>query len=205
MIKVGIIDRDEQTRSEIKKILVENCMSDETIHITILFDAENCSVLPDRTTEVPDVLLLDIDDQEVMIIERVRKKYPQTEIIILTHRSDVKTVRKSLRNGAVSYLLKDTCMEELMRAILVTFNQGSVISPSINRALINQFFNAKKYEDLLTARELQIANGIVEGLSYKLIADQYKISLDTVRIYIKRVYRKLNVNSKGELIAQFSA
>ncbi|ULT28169.1 helix-turn-helix transcriptional regulator [Sphingobacterium sp. E70] len=70
------------------------------------------------------------------------------------------------------------------------------MSPSINRALIEQSFKSKKYEDLLTARELQIANGIIEGLSYKMIAQKYTISLDTVRIYIKRIYRKLQINSK---------
>jgi len=96
-------------------------------------------------------------------------------------------------------------MPYLINAIVITLNQGSFVSPTINRALIEQAFSPKKYEDMLTARELQIANGIVEGLSYKLIAQQYHISLDTVRIYIKRVYRKLNINSKGELIAQLSA
>ncbi|MNT70924.1 Oxygen regulatory protein NreC [compost metagenome] len=123
----------------------------------------------------------------------------------MTQLADVKTVRRAFRNGAVSYVLKDTCLQYLFHAIIITLNHGSFVSPTINRALIEQAFSSKKYEDMLTARELQIANGIVEGLSYKLIAQQYHISLDTVRIYIKRVYRKLNINSKGELIAQLSA
>lgn len=204
MIKVGIIDNNAHTREAIKRILVTHTLGGNAIPITILFDLEYCNLTREEKSPVPDVLLLDIEHQDTLIMEKVKKLFPMSEVIILTNLTDVKIVRKCFRNGAVSYLLKDTCMQDLVHAILITLNQGSFISPTINRALINQAFSSKKYEDLLTARELQVANGIVEGLSYKLIAEEYKISLDTVRIYIKRVYRKLNINSKGELIAQLS-
>ncbi|MFD2905774.1 LuxR C-terminal-related transcriptional regulator [Sphingobacterium anhuiense] len=204
MIKVGIIDNNAHTREAIKRILVTHTLGSTAIPITILFDLEYCNLTKEEKFPVPDVLLLDIEHQDTLIMEKVKKLFPMSEVIILTNLTDVKIVRKCFRNGAVSYLLKDTCMQDLVHAILITLNQGSFISPTINRALINQAFSSKKYEDLLTARELQVANGIVEGLSYKLIAEEYKISLDTVRIYIKRVYRKLNINSKGELISQLS-
>lgn len=204
MIKVGIIVNNAHTREAIKRILVTHTLGGTAIPITILFDLEYCNLTREEKSPVPDVLLLDIEHQDTLIMEKVKKLFPMSEVIILTNLTDVKIVRKCFRNGAVSYLLKDTCMQDLVHAILITLNQGSFISPTINRALINQAFSSKKYEDLLTARELQVANGIVEGLSYKLIAEEYKISLDTVRIYIKRVYRKLNINSKGELIAQLS-
>jgi DNA-binding CsgD family transcriptional regulator len=51
----------------------------------------------------------------------------------------------------------------------------------------------------LTEREKDIVNGILDGLSYKLIADKYNIAIDTVRMNVKKVYRKLNINSKSEL------
>jgi DNA-binding NarL/FixJ family response regulator len=203
MIKVGIIDTDEQVRAAIKRVLIENCVEGKTIPVTILFDVANCSLVLDE--EAPDALLLDIVHQDPMIIEKMKKIFPQTEIIVLTHLCDVKTVRKTFRSGAVSYVLKDSCMPYLIYAVMISLNQGSYISPTINRALINLSLSSKQYEDLLTARELQIANGIMDGLSYKMIAEHYDISLDTVRIYIKRVYRKLNINSKGELMAHLSA
>lgn len=205
MIKVGIIDSDEQSRINIKKILTENCLNGHSVSLQILFDTAGGVMKSVHQVSLPDVIILDIEHQDVTIIEQVNRLYPKAEIIVLTQLADVKTVRKSFRNGAVSYVLKNTCMPYLINAIVITLNQGSFVSPTINRALIEQAFSSKKYEDMLTARELQIANGIVEGLSYKLIAQQYHISLDTVRIYIKRVYRKLNINSKGELIAQLSA
>jgi two-component system nitrate/nitrite response regulator NarP len=55
----------------------------------------------------------------------------------------------------------------------------------------------------LNEREKQIVQGIVDGLSYKLIAIKYNISIDTVRKYIKSVYKKLQINSKGELVSKF--
>ena len=76
------------------------------------------------------------------------------------------------------------------------------MSPDICRSLVEQAYLRKKYEDVLTQREQQVARGIVEGMSYKMIAGQYNISLDTVRAYVKRVYRKLKINSKSELMAQ---
>lgn len=202
MITVGIIDRDERARQETQRILNEKNEVGAN-RIEVLFDMGSGRV--DRAMLAPDILIVDIENQEPLIVEHAKNAFPKTEIIILTEVADVRTVRNCFRYGAVSYLLKKTCLESLMSAIKITINDGSFVSPSINRALIEQSFKSKKYENLLTARELQIANGIIEGLSYKMIAQKYTISLDTVRIYIKRIYRKLQINSKGELIAQLTA
>jgi len=202
MITVGIIDRDEGARLETQRILYEE--NEVGAHrIEVLFDIGSGRV--DRAMLAPDILIVDIENQEPLIVEHAKNTFPKAEIIILTEVADVRTVRNCFRYGAVSYLLKNTCLQSLTSAINITMNDGSFVSPSINRALIEQSFKSKKYEDLLTARELQIANGIIEGLSYKMIAQKYTISLDTVRIYIKRIYRKLQINSKGELIAQLTA
>ncbi|MDR2275226.1 MAG: response regulator transcription factor [Sphingobacterium sp.] len=199
MITVGIIDSDEGTRLETQRILNES----EINPIKILFSVGRGSV--DRAMPAPDILIVDIENQEPLLVEHAKNTFPKTEIIILTETADVRTVRSCFRYGAVSYLLKQTCLKSLVSAIDITLNDGSFVSPSVNRALIEQSFKSKKIENLLTARELQIAKGIIEGLSYKMIAQKYTISLDTVRIYIKRIYRKLHINSKGELIAQLTA
>ncbi|MFU1858088.1 LuxR C-terminal-related transcriptional regulator [Sphingobacterium sp. NGMCC 1.201703] len=202
MITVGIIDRDESARQATQRILdKENEVGENRIEV--LFDTSSGPV--DRAMLAPDVLIVDIADQEPLLVEHAKNAFPKTEIIVLTGVADVRAVRSCFRYGAVSYLLKQTCLQSLVSAIYITLNEGSFVSPSVNRALIEQSFKSKKVEDLLTARELQIAKGIIEGLSYKMIAQKYNISLDTVRIYIKRIYRKLQINSKGELIAQLTA
>jgi len=203
MITVGIIDMDEQERTETKKIILEKSNSESAIPIHVLFDQD--TLASSGRYQVPDVLIVDIDRQDNLIVERVKSVFPRTEILVLTNNCDVRMVRSCFRQGAVGYMLKKTCLQSLINAITMTLGNGSFISPFVNRALIEQTFSAKQSENLLTARELQIANGIIEGLSYKMIAQKYAISLDTVRIYIKRIYRKFQINSKGELIAQLTA
>lgn len=200
MITVGIIDSNEQARQITLGVLQEK---GPAYKVKVLFDIGKERI--DQAVVAPDVIIMDIEHQEPLIVEHVKTTFPNTDIVILTNICDVKTVRACFRHGAVGYLLKQTCMNSLLSAISITLNDGSFVSPGVNRALIDQSFSSKKYVDMLTARELQVANGIIEGLSYKMIAQKYTISLDTVRIYIKRIYRKLQINSKGELIAQLTA
>lgn len=78
------------------------------------------------------------------------------------------------------------------------------MSPTIARKIVEYFNPLQKLtESKLTQREEQIVKGLVDGLSYKLIADRLSISVDTVRYHIKNIYTKLEVNSKSEVIAKF--
>lgn len=203
MITVGIIDMDERERAETKKTISEVNKPEANIPIHVLFDG--CTLASSGRHQIPDVIIVDIDQQDSLIIERLKSVFPRAEVLVLTNNCNVRMIRSCFRQGALGYLLKETCLQSLKNAIAMTLGNGSFISPFVNRVLIEQAFSVKQSENLLTARELQIANGILEGLSYKMIAQKYAISLDTVRIYIKRIYRKFQINSKGELIAQLTA
>ena len=73
------------------------------------------------------------------------------------------------------------------------------MTPKIARMLISFINKPRQIIEQLTDREKDIVNGIVDGLSYKLIADRHEIAIDTVRMNVKKVYRKLRINSKSEL------
>ena len=73
------------------------------------------------------------------------------------------------------------------------------MTPKIARQVIAYFNQPRNISEQLTEREKDIVNGILDGLSYKLIADRYSIAIDTVRMNVKRIYRKLEINSKSEL------
>jgi DNA-binding CsgD family transcriptional regulator len=73
------------------------------------------------------------------------------------------------------------------------------MTPAVARKIVNYFQTSRKLIDRLTDREKEIAEGIIDGLSYKLIADRLFISIDTVRMHIKGINKKLQINSKGEL------
>lgn len=78
------------------------------------------------------------------------------------------------------------------------------MSPSIARKVAQHFMPKQRKEtDILSPRQQQIVEGLVDGLSYKLIADKLGISIDKVRDHIKHIYKALEVNSKAEVIRRF--
>jgi DNA-binding NarL/FixJ family response regulator len=134
----------------------------------------------------------------------IKEKYPEIEIIMLTVYHDSHKIFDSLKAGASGYLLKHTSLPEIKESIEKLASGGAPMSPQIARKVI-QYFNKpdkKEVESDLTPREQDIVNGLVDGLSYKLIADRFDISIDTVRAHIRNIYKKLHVNSKAEVITK---
>jgi DNA-binding NarL/FixJ family response regulator len=150
-----------------------------------------------------DIILLDIGLPGMSGLEAIRllkNEYSGTDIIMLTSHDDSDKVFKALCAGADAYLLKRTPLPSIREAIVTVHKGGSYMSPSVARKVIDHFAPKPKEDDVLTSRQMQIVEGLVEGLSYKLIADKYLISVETVRDHIKKIYKKLHVNSKAEVI-----
>jgi DNA-binding NarL/FixJ family response regulator len=151
-----------------------------------------------------DLMLLDIGLPGMSGIEgirHIRKKYPDTDIVMLTTFEEDDKIFKSLCSGACSYITKRTPLPTIQDAIFTIHRGGSFMSPSIARKVVQHFMPKQRLEeDILSPRQQQIVEGLVDGLSYKLIADKLSISIDTVRDHIKNIYRILEVNSKAEVI-----
>lgn len=152
----------------------------------------------------PDVVLLDIGLGAGMSglegIRPIKKRFPKCEIIMLTTFDDADRIFKALCAGATAYLTKHTPFDKIIEAIITVNAGGSYMSPAIARKVVNHF-TPRKTGGQLTPRQLQIVEAVVEGLSYKMIADKLLISTDTVRDHIKKIYRRLEINSKAELIS----
>jgi DNA-binding NarL/FixJ family response regulator len=134
-------------------------------------------------------------------IKPIQDIYPELSIIMLTTFEEDDKIFKALCAGAVSYISKRTPLSKIEEAVFTIANGGSYMSPSIARKVIAHFSpKPKTVDSKLTPRQLQVVEGIVDGLSYKMIADKYLISIDTVRHHIKTIYRLLEINSKGQLI-----
>ncbi len=151
-----------------------------------------------------DVILLDIGNSgisEIEDINTIKKHLPNASIIIINAEEKDERIFKALYAGAVSCLSEKTPITKIEEAITTTYYGGSYISPNIARVVLN-YFSVKKATETssLTNRQLQIVEGVVDGLSYKMIADKLFISIDTVRHHIKTIYKLLNINSKAELI-----
>lgn len=154
----------------------------------------------------PDLILTDIGLPGMNGIDGMKKiKYhwPNIDIIMLTIFKDNDKIFKSICAGATGYLVKDTPLDEIKKAIIEIKNGGSYMTPSIARKVMEYFAPIKSTkEEQLTQKEKQIITALTDGLSYKLIADKLLISIDTVRFHIKNIYRKLHVNSKAEVISK---
>lgn len=154
----------------------------------------------------PNVILSDIGLPGIDGIDGIKlisKLVPNTDVIMLTVFMDSDKIFNALCAGATGYLLKGTPMPEIKKAILEIYRGGSYMSPSIARKVVEHFkVPTKKANYVLTEREREVINGLLDGLSYKLIADRLFISIDTVRFRIKSIYKKLHVNSKAEILSK---
>ncbi len=153
---------------------------------------------------IPDIILLDVGlpgIDGISAIPLIKAEFPQADIIMLTIFADHQTIFNALCSGAVGYMLKDSMLGELREAIRLVAHGGSYMSPSVARKVIGYFVPIKDTcTDALTSRERDVVNGLVDGLSYKLIADRLNIKVTTVQGYIKNIYRKMNANSKTEVV-----
>ncbi len=149
-----------------------------------------------------DIYLLDIVMPEmngIEAIERILKLYPNASIVMNTIKDDSETIFKALQLGASGYIDKQSFEMNFKEVFESIENGGAYMAPKIARQVISFFNQPKNISEQLTEREKDVVNGILDGLSYKLIADRYSIAIDTVRMNVKRIYRKLEINSKSEL------
>ncbi len=154
----------------------------------------------------PDILLLDIvlpGLSGIAGIKLLKELWPDVDIIMFSVMDDGESIFKSLCDGAVGYITKDFSMEDIYLAVRDVSEGKGIMSPSIARKVAEHFHIKRKLENDLTPREMDIVHGMTEGLSYKLLASKLGISIDTVRKHIKNIYRKLQINSKGQLISKF--
>lgn len=150
-----------------------------------------------------DVVLMDVMLPGITGIEGIavlKKRWPQLNILINTVLEDTTTIFEALRNGAIGYLTKETPLESIKNSVVNAFKGMSVMNPGIASKIVEYFSTDKTLVEKLTERELTIANYLKDGWSYKMIALEMHLSIDTIRSHIRSIYRKLEINSKGELI-----
>lgn len=158
----------------------------------------------------PDVLLTDLqlpDGHGMDLIRDVRQHSQTTEILVISILGDEESVISAILLGANGYLLKDALLTDIADTVRDLMRGHSPISASIARFIVKRTQGVKDPvvgTDLntakLTAREIDILWGIAKGFSYGDIADYLGISRQTVPGYIKNIYRKLEVNTRGEAV-----
>ncbi len=157
--------------------------------------------------DLPDVLLLDIEmpvRSGIEALKIIKFHYPTVKVLMLTVYSDNEKIFQSLRAGAVGYLLKKSPKEKLLEAIRDAFEGGAPFSGEVAQKVLLYFQNPSGHADfsILSDRERQVLEDLVEGHGTKAIAERLFVSTHTVRFHLHNIYVKLHVNSRAEAIAK---
>lgn len=200
-INVQLYEDNTQLR-EMLSILFEN-----TSGYKLCGAFENASgVLSNISLHKPDVILMDIDMPVVGGLEgvkQIRANDKNVFIVMWTVFESDNYLFDSLKLGANGYLLKGASPSQILDAITEVFNGGAPMTPSIAKRVLQFFSGAtNKVEAGLTSRETEILSLLVDGKSYKMIADILGISLQTVKTHLKNIYDKLHVHSQTEAVAK---
>ena len=204
MIAISIIDDDKRLRDSITKFLDGSpgfrCVSAY---------GSAAAALEHLPQEKPDVVLMDINMPGMDGIEcvvRLKAKMPEVQIVMLTVYEDTEKIFKALSAGATGYLLKRLPPAKLLEAIREVHAGGSAMSSSIARKVVASFQKAAPVahtEVHLSPREQAVLDCLAKGLTYKAIADELGISIETIRTYLRRIYEKLHVQSRTEAVAKY--
>jgi DNA-binding NarL/FixJ family response regulator len=203
MIKVLIYEDNPQFREGLCMLL------NGTDGFEVLASYKNCSNIEDEISAwKPDVVLMDIDmpgTNGIEGLQRLRKVNPEVKVLMLTVFDDNKNVFDAIKAGANGYILKKTQPSKLIEYIQEANTGGAPMTSSIATQVLRMFSEthtriSADYD--LSSREKEVLQHLVNGYSYKMIAADMFIAVDTVRSHIKKIYEKLHVNSKSEAVAK---
>lgn len=170
----------------------------------------NCNNLLKNIAQAkPDVVLMDIEMPGISGIEAVsiiKEEFPGIKVLMETIFDDDEKIFNSICAGAEGYILKHTPPVEIMEAIREIYEGGSPMTPSVANRVLKMVKNRPDNRGTasfdLTEREKEILNCLVKGMSYKMVAEHCYISIETVNVHIKNIYRKLHVHSKSEAVVK---
>lgn len=205
MIKTGVVEDDPRYRELLRTIL------SSSEKVSPVFMLENAI---DVTSEVrkhsPDVIIMDINlpvKTGIQAVEELKRIFPEVKILMLTVFEDEDKIFAAIKAGANGYLLKKDSPQKVLDSIQDVYDGKSSMNGIIARKVLEYFQRkpvVKTADDYnLTKREHEILALLMDGLSYKEIADKCFISVQTLNSHIKNIYTKLGVHSRAEVSAKF--
>ena len=202
-VQILVYDDSDVIRESLRTLLFEEPGFEV---IAMLANAE--TVETDISQLKPDVILMDIDMPEVNGVEavkRIRKLNPQLPIIMLTVFDDNENIFKAIYAGASGYILKRYVTVEIVAAIHNVLTGGAPMTGTVAKKVLQMLpvaISAEEENQVLTVKEKDILQLLVNGYSYKMIASEISISIDTVRFHIKKIYDKLHVHSSTGAVSK---
>jgi len=138
-------------------------------------------------------------------IQRLKERYPQLLLLVLTVFDDDARIFEALCAGASGYLLKKTPPQRLLESLREVVEGGAPMSPEVARRVVHLFrtFHPPTQASYdLSPHETRILKLLVEGHNYKTAAIELGVSVNTVSFHVRHIYEKLRVHSKSEAVAK---
>lgn len=165
----------------------------------------------------PHVILLDVEMPKMNGVEAtvvIKRECPDTKVVILTAYEDDRLIFELIRGGASGYLVKDTHVDEVVRAIRVAHDGESLIQPRVAQKILRMMSSmpsqdsataapatdAKEKLERLTAREREVLEGMAKGLNNKELAELFCIGHTTVKTHVNRMMQKLELRDRVEAV-----
>ncbi|MEN9569232.1 MAG: hypothetical protein RL172_463 [Bacteroidota bacterium] len=198
MISLAIADDQVIILNGLQKILAHI----HHISITGVF-SNGDDLLAHMDNLQPDVLLLDINmpgKNGFELAAIINKSYRKTKIIVLTNIDVVAQVKKMLQLGVAGYLLKDASPEVIVQSIETVYEGGQYIQEEVKHQLISSLSPINNSRQIITRREKEILQLIVDEMTNQEIADMLYLSLRTVENHRNNLLQKLNVKNTAGLV-----
>ncbi len=199
-MKVVLIEDYEVLRNSLKEIINQ----EEGYEVIGDFESYE-DALPKIKKLDPDIVLTDITLPGINGIEGIKQLkeiFPNVVIIVITVHENSQYVFDALCAGAVGYLTKNSGKQKVLEALHQLKMGGAPMSVNIARMVVESF-QKKKHHDL-TARENQVLELLAKGKSYPTIADEMCVSLNTIKTHVKKIYEKLQISSREELMKKYN-
>ena len=206
MIKVSIYEDNAKLRQAMCMLISSQ---DD---LQLMGSYENCvNILQNCQESMPDIILMDIDMPLVNGIEglrMIRPKLPLINVLMLTVFEENEKIFEAIQSGASGYLLKNSSLEDIIKAIHTVQEGGAPLSPYVAKKILAyhsmQLNNPKnQLAEKLSDRELEVIQLLADGNSAKMIAERMFLSQNTILTHLKRIYQKLEVHSAIEAIKKF--
>ncbi|MCB8983542.1 MAG: response regulator transcription factor [Ardenticatenaceae bacterium] len=202
-IKVFLADDHPIVRKGLMSLLVEQT------DIVVVGEAENGREALTKIEQLqPDVVVMDITMPLLNGLEatrQIKRRWPSIHVVMLTIHTTEEYIFQILQAGASGYVVKQAAPSELVMAIGAAYDGETFLSPSISQTVIREYIahaqsaSCENTADVLTEREYEICQLLVEGYSSREIADMLVISIKTVETHRGNLLRKLDIDNLADL------